>query len=430
MLVIFSFGLKQEATERYGFCVEVSLNCNTNLSYELMTDRSVIYFGQRNDTAMRKKNWLFGVIQLAFVILVLAMAFLIVAVLGRVQDTRQPLSQEVAQHDAISVSVELPRPGTFTPHVKLNGVVEAQAEISISAQVGGRVIEVSPSLRPGGEIRKGELLFRIDPSDYRLSVQSAEAEIASAQSSLAQAETDAQLALEEWELLYPDEPISDLAARIPQLEAAKARLQAAQSAKQQAELSLNRTRVIAEQDIRILTSRLTVGQLVGTNQSVGTAFPINSIEISAPASLAEIAVIKPVTGRTAQIESASVPGDVSQGTIVRQDAALDGRTRLSTLYIQPDDTDEIAVGTFVNVLVDGEAVPDALYLPKTAFTKQNQVWVVANGQLQSRTVIRLGQTEDQIVVQSFDIGEGVVVNPPNDAMSGTAAKIRQDEEEG
>lgn len=379
---------------------------------------------------MRKRSWLVGVIQLAFVVLVLALAFLIVTALGRVQDTREPLNEEVAQHDAISVSIEIPRQDAFTPRIELNGVVEAQAEISISAQVGGRVVEVSPAFRPGGEIRQGQLLFRIDPSDYRLSVQSAEAEIASAQSSLAQVETDAQLARVEWESLYPNEPISDLAARKPQLEAAKARLQAAQSAKQQAELALSRTQVFAEQDMRILTSRLTVGQLVGANQAVGTAFPINSIEISAPASLAEIAVIKPVVGKRAQIESVSAPDEVSAGTIVRQDAALDGRTRLSTLYIQPENPETIAVGTFVNVFVDGGAVPDAMFLPKTAFSKQDEVWVVSNGELQSRKVSRLGETEDQIVVRPFNPGDGVVINPPNAAESGMAAKVRTDEEAG
>ena len=54
--------------------------------------------------------------------------------------------------------------------VRTQGTVEPHREIDLSAQVGGRVITVSPALRAGGFFAAGELLLEIDRADYELAV--------------------------------------------------------------------------------------------------------------------------------------------------------------------------------------------------------------------------------------------------------------------
>lgn len=57
-----------------------------------------------------------------------------------------------------------------------------QDKVSISAEVGGRIVEVA--VRDGQQVRAGDLLFRIDPEPYRLEVQQADAQIAMAQANV------------------------------------------------------------------------------------------------------------------------------------------------------------------------------------------------------------------------------------------------------
>ena len=54
-----------------------------------------------------------------------------------------------------------------------------QDKVAVSADVGGRIVEVA--VRENQHVDKGDLLFRIDPDPYRIAVEQANAAIAGAQ---------------------------------------------------------------------------------------------------------------------------------------------------------------------------------------------------------------------------------------------------------
>lgn len=66
-----------------------------------------------------------------------------------------------------------------------------QNKVSISAEVGGRIIEVT--VAEGGEVNTGDLLFRIDPEPFRLQVSQANAAIAGAQANVTVLANDSAL---------------------------------------------------------------------------------------------------------------------------------------------------------------------------------------------------------------------------------------------
>ncbi len=57
------------------------------------------------------------------------------------------------------------------------GTVVPSRELRIIPEVTGRIVELNPSLEPGGLLKEGELLFRIDPTDYEIAVAQAEADL-------------------------------------------------------------------------------------------------------------------------------------------------------------------------------------------------------------------------------------------------------------
>ncbi|MCP4996024.1 MAG: biotin/lipoyl-binding protein [Gammaproteobacteria bacterium] len=82
--------------------------------------------------------------------------------------------------------------GTVQPVVTWDGV----------SQVRGRVVEKHPQLRKGAIIQSGELLLRIDPTDYQLAIAQTEADIAATQAQIdelkvKEANTRAALKIEE-----------------------------------------------------------------------------------------------------------------------------------------------------------------------------------------------------------------------------------------
>jgi len=64
--------------------------------------------------------------------------------------------------------------------IQAMGTVMAAREVLLQPRVSGEIIEISPSLVPGGRFAKGDFILRIDPADYELAVERARSEIANA----------------------------------------------------------------------------------------------------------------------------------------------------------------------------------------------------------------------------------------------------------
>ena len=62
-----------------------------------------------------------------------------------------------------------PHQGPVT--LEANGVVVPFREIRLAAEVRGRVVEHSPNLRAGHSVKQGEMLIRLDATEYQLEVQ-------------------------------------------------------------------------------------------------------------------------------------------------------------------------------------------------------------------------------------------------------------------
>jgi RND family efflux transporter MFP subunit len=353
-----------------------------------------------------------GAFQLVFVIAVVGSAVLLSASLKPDTSDGRPK----AAPSRVSVSVVEPAPLAFKPRVKLNGVVEARTVTSIVPQVAGRVIEVSDSFRPGATVAKGDILFVIDPSDYKLAIDRTLAEIEMARSELARLEAEGEAEREVWELSYPDRQIPDLIARVPQIAAAKARIHSGEAARAAARLNLERTVIRAPSDARILETRLDVGQVVNSNSAIGSIFSISSLEISVPVSADELRRIGVAEGRRALIVPPA--GPAIEGSVVRKAAALDERTRLATLFIASEDPAALTLGEFVAIEIDGLPTENAYRLPPAALTSRDQIWVVDNGQLVERRVEILGRESDMLIVGAFDSADGVVAIPPADVRPG------------
>ncbi len=72
-------------------------------------------------------------------------------------------------------------------YVSTDNAYIQQDKVAISAEVGGRIVEVA--VRENQYVESGDLLFRIDPEPYQLVVDEAEAAIASARARLEELET-------------------------------------------------------------------------------------------------------------------------------------------------------------------------------------------------------------------------------------------------
>ncbi len=333
--------------------------------------------------------------------------------------------------EAVAAPVEIVRPerATHSITVETTGTVRARALVALVPEVSGQAVEVSEAARIGGHFEAGETLAQIDPRNYRLAVDRARAGLADAQSALMRLEAEAVLAREEWERLYPGEPIAPLTALEPQLEAARARLIGARADLEQARLNLDRTTLRFPFDGRIAETRIEVGQQLNAGQSYGEVFALDALELAVPLSPDELSRIAPAEGRSVQFTLEGAVDRSFSGTIVREGARLDDRSRLITVFVRPNEPEVLRPGQFARVRISGPDLGEAMRLPASAMAGLFDVRTVRDGRIAPVRVDVLDRTPRFVFVTPFDIHEGVIISPlPESVLSGPVVIIGGDGE--
>jgi len=378
---------------------------------------------QDNSTESEKSGWV-GWVQIGAIIAVIVLAMVLTSVLSSGGDRELQAAPERA---ATPVQVVRPAVANHQVEIALTGSVATPADVTLSPQVGGRVVEVSDAVRAGAHFEADEVLFRIDPRDYQVAVSRAQAGLADARSALDQLEAEAEINRAEWRRQYPNREITSLAAREPQLAAARARVESAQADLSQARLNLERTAIRFPFRGRVIDSRIEAGQLVSAGQSYGSVYDIARLEIVAPIAPADLARLAPAVGRRAEL---SVGGSAFtlQGEIVREGASLDSRTRFIDLFIEPTSPEALRPGQFVDIRVAGPDLEEGVMAPASTLVGLNQVRIIRNDRIEEVEVEVLDRLGDQVFLRPFDFGQGVVTNPvPENALGRRAQILASDE---
>lgn len=366
-----------------------------------------------------QQSWI-GWVQIAAILAVVGVAIVITLILSP-QDA--PSAGESSSNGATRVPVEIGIPERLSHTLSLSstGTTQARALVALTAQVSGRVIEVSDKVRSGGTFQAGEVLFQIEPADYEIAVVRAEAALAEARSAYIQTEANAELARREWMESFPDTEISPLAAREPQLEAARSRLLSAQADLAQAGLNLDRTEVSFPFAGRITESRVEEGLLIQAGQSYGAVYNFNELEIIAPVSADELAGLGQAIGRQADITFEN--GMRGTAEIIREGAILDQRSRLVDLFMTPLDGEGLRPGLFAEITIRGDVIDEAMSVPARAVQGLDSIFIVQDGIIQRQTVTLLDRTGPTVILTPFDYGDGVILSPIPEGSEGREAHV-------
>ncbi|MEM9017229.1 MAG: efflux RND transporter periplasmic adaptor subunit, partial [Verrucomicrobiota bacterium] len=151
--------------------------------------------------------------------------------------------------------------------IRAFGSVMAARELTVRAQIRGLITEAHPHLVPGGTLKQGESIVRIEPTDFEIAVQRAEAALTEAKVECEIEHGRQIVAKREWELLKGkngDPSSSGLALRKPQLQKVEAALAKAKAELDEAKLDLERTNVKVPFDAVVIREAVESGQLIET----------------------------------------------------------------------------------------------------------------------------------------------------------------------
>jgi len=332
------------------------------------------------------------------------------------------------------VYVETVQEGTTSLKVASQGEVKARVDIDLVAEISGKVVYVSPEFTEGGMFQAGEVLLRIEDSDYRVAVANAQAEVARQQVAVDQVLADAEVARQQ----LAGVKASALGLKKPQLAEAKAGLAAAQASLQQAEINLARTEVFLPYHGRVRTDLVGVGQFVTAGTALAQVFATDVVEVRLPLTDRQLSSLGLPIGYIASFEQApdvELTAKVAAterhwlGKLTRVDANFDSLTRVIYAVAEvrnpyseqtlADSGAPLAVGLYVKAEISGQEVTQAKTIPREALRAGNRVYVVKDGALDIRTVaVKHTDHDTAVIAEGLDTGEQVVTSPVRNPING------------
>ncbi len=322
----------------------------------------------------------------------------------------------------------------YPVRVRSQGTVQPRTRSTLLPEVPAKIIEVSPSFRPGGFFKQGEALLKLDPVDYETALVVARATLAQAEVVLAEESAKSAQARENWRTLGKAGEPGALALRLPQVAKAEADVEATKAQIALAERNLDRTTIRAPYDGQVLEQLVDVGQFVNVGTSLCQIFATDYVEVRLPLPERELRFLKlPEHFRDATVPSADAPsagapaagapvrlrsvvsGQTAtwEGSIVRVESAIDESTRQITAVAQVNDpysrredgSPPLRIGQFLEAEIEGETLTDVFVIPRRAVRAGNEILLITPENKLQRVTVEpiLGDTET--IVVSADTGK-------------------------
>lgn len=289
------------------------------------------------------------------------------------------------------------------------GTVEPIQTVAVQAQVSGPIVRIA--FREGQDVKKGQVLFELDPRPFQAALQQAQAFLgrdrATADNAEQEAKRYAALAQKEYVTAQQNDAARTTAA------ASSATVASSQAAVDQARLNLQYATIRAPIAGRTGSLRVREGNLVRATDTEPLV-TINQIQpilarFAVPA--ANLPAIQKYRGQ--QIEVIADPiggGSPSEGTLDFVDNAVDTATGTILLKARFPNTDgALWPGAFVNVRLRLYVDQDALVVPATAVVAGQQgtfVFVVQPDSSAATRTVKVDRTAGDVVIVSGQVQPG------------------------
>ena len=315
----------------------------------------------------------------------------------------------------------------------------AFAAAEIRPQVGGIVLK--RLFTEGGDVRAGQVLYRIDPAAARATLTGAQAGLASAQASLATANEKMVRYRELVAIEAVSRESADEAKAAYKL--AQAQVSAAKATLASARLSLGYADVTSPINGRIGRSSVSQGALVTAGQAtpLATVQQLDPIYVDATQSATELMRVRRDLDQ-GRLRLVNGKGPIAHlvledgttyphaGQFLLAEAIVEPTTGSVTLRARfPNPRRELLPGMYVRMTLEGAVADDALVVPQVAVSRDAKgdalVFVVdTDGKVEQRVLKTTEAVGDQWIVDSgLQAGERVIVEGMQKVRPGMTVKV-------
>jgi len=336
-----------------------------------------------------------------------------------------PLKAE-SPDTALVVKTQLLQAAGANLSVQSQGTVLPRTRTLLTSEVSGTVLQVSPQFVVGGTFKAGDLLLQIDPTDYKVALQRAKANLISMNAQLTFERARATQAEKEWAMTgRPAEEAPLLALRKPYLEEARANVLQAEAEVTQAQLKLERTAIRVPYTGMVSTKAVDIGQYVSVGTNLGETFAIDFAEVRLPLTKRDLSMMNSFSQADREHHLQVTLLGSAHGTekrwdarLVRSEEVIDKVNRSLYVVAQVDDpyarnsgdrtnANPLLMGTFVTAIIDGKSIANVFAVPRHALLEGSKIALVDDDQRLRLKSIEPIYADKQFYYLSRDIDEGI-----------------------
>jgi RND family efflux transporter MFP subunit len=252
--------------------------------------------------------------------------------------------------------------------ISVSGTVTSpEASIPVSFLVSGKVIQVVP--REGDTVKQGQLLAVIDPTDYKLSLQAATAQVGLAKVSLNRSKDE----YARMKFLYDSRSLAgnDFEKFKATYLSAKQQVDQAIANEKLAQKHLSDASLFAPSDGFISRRSIEPGQTASPGNAAFEIVKLDQVEINVGVPETDIHLVR--VGQTAAVTIPALPGESFEGKVRVINVSADQNTRTyMTRIVVPNSSHILRIGMIAEARIEGDRSMDLLTLPAETILRDPQ----------------------------------------------------------
>lgn len=358
------------------------------------------------------------------IVLFFALVFFIIAIPIVYHGVKEQLAymNEIEEEQPLTVTVKHFQPIDLYTKSEATGEIFPESSVDVVARVEGYLQKTF--FKEGDYVKKGQLLFKIEPDEYAIAVRASEAAVAQAQAVY----TNALQELERGKELVKENFISrsDFDQMVAAAASSRASLDEVKQSLARAKLNLNYTNIYSPLSGKVGTIALSEGNFVSLSSG-----PLVNIAKTTPIlinfSMKSSDVIRMKQGNSGKLDLSTAKVELilsddskypSMGKIIFSNNYVSSEAASLAIKARFDNSNNLLIpGDFVKVIVTASKPISRILIPQ-AITRGDAlngyyVWCAKDGKTVKKPIEVGGSQDNQWIVESGLTSEDAVITSSN-----------------
>jgi len=311
--------------------------------------------------------------------------------------------------------------GPYQVQIPSKGVLQAYKRVRITARVQGVMQTISPLFKSGQEYSSGQILTKIESSEYRANVISQRAGLYNLITSvLPDLQLDFPKAYSQWNNYLKKFDLEKPVPRLPNMEE-KVRLFvsgrgiiSSYYSLQNLEKTLTFYQIKAPFNGVLVSSNVTEGSLIRPGQDLGEFIAPGDYELMV--ALPKSYIPKIDKGAPVKIKSIDT-NKLYTGIVSRINAKVNSKTQSVEVYIRIRDSG-LKEGMYMEADINAMEFSNVFAIDRGLLNGSKEIFIVQDNKLSLRKINPIHFTETLAIIKGLDDGEEIIAQPMIGAYSG------------